>query len=98
MPELNRRQTNCVTPLRLKQHIGKTVTYSTLLRYLIRYCQIEPGYGVAYHLGYPDYMDNHIAVANWLHEKLRQPGVSHEPIRGLKMALYEVIPERFIKA
>jgi|SRR5690606_8138362 len=98
MSELNRRQTNCVTPAQLKQHIGKTVKYSTLLQYLIRYCQIEPGFGLAYYLGYPDYMDNHLAVANWLHQKLRQPGIPYEPIRGLKLALYEVIPERFIKA
>ena len=97
MSKFNRRQSNCVTPSQLKQHIGKTVKYSTLLRYLIRYCQIEQGYGLAYHLGYPDYMDNHLAVANWLHEKLRQPGVALQPIAGLKHALHDLLPERFIK-
>jgi hypothetical protein len=56
---------------------------------------VKPGYGLATYLGYPNNIDNHIAVAWWLDIKMKYTKCPVYSMADLKKILKGISPEEF---
>jgi hypothetical protein len=72
--------------------------FNHLNQWFNNYVGVKPGYGLTAYLGYPNNIDNYIAVAWWLDIKMKYTKCPVYSMADLKKALKGISPENSLSA
>jgi hypothetical protein len=72
--------------------------FNHLNQWFNNYVGVKPGYGLAAYLGYPNNIDNYIAVAWWLNIKMKYTKCPVYSMAELKRLLRGISPESFFES
>jgi len=71
--------------------------FNHLNQWFNNYVGVKPGYGLAPYLGYPNNIDNYLAVAWWLDIKMKYTKCPVYSMAELKKILKGITPEEFFE-
>jgi hypothetical protein len=71
--------------------------FNHLNQWFNNYVGVKPGYGLATYLGYPNNIENYLAVAWWLDIKMKYTKCPVYSMADLKKVLKDISPEEFFE-